>query len=286
MNTATTPLHPTPAPRAAGLWLPAFSLAQRELVRFFRQRNRVIGAIASPLVIWALLGSGLNDAFTLAPINPTTSQTSPDQTVGYLQYFFPGIVMLSLLFTAIFSTISVIEDRKEGFLQAVLVAPIPRLAIVTGKILGGAAIATIQGIFFLILWPLVGPWPGIVAIAATIPVMFLLAAGMTALSFCFAWRTDSTAGFHVIMNLVLMPLWILSGAMFPISTAKLWVKVLMWLNPLTYGHTAFTALITGHRINPSGIPVWVAVLAIAIFTVTAAMLARRIVDQPRKDGSA
>src|SRR5690606_30114401 len=108
------------------------TLWRRELVRFFRQRNRVIGALATPVMFWLMLGSGLNTTFRSA-----TFSDGAASGIGYLEFFYPGTVMLMVLFTAIFSTISVIEDRREGFLQAVLVSPSPRLAIVLGKVLGG-----------------------------------------------------------------------------------------------------------------------------------------------------
>ena len=145
----------------AGLWLPTMTLWQREMVRFFRQRNRVVGAMATPLVFWLLLGFGFQGAFVIR-----------GSDINYLAYFFPGTVVLVIMFTAIFSTISVIEDRREGFLQGVMVAPMPRLSLVLGKVLGGASIATIQGVLFLLLWPLVGSWPGWAATAAAVGVMF------------------------------------------------------------------------------------------------------------------
>src|SRR4051812_29935002 len=135
------------APAAPGVLLPALSLARRELVRFLRQRNRIIGALATPIVFWLLIGAGMGRSFR--------DEGAP-QDYGYLQFFFPGTVLMILLFTAIFSTISIIEDRREGFLQSVLVAPVSRMAIVLGKVLGGAALAFGQGLVFLLLAPLVG----------------------------------------------------------------------------------------------------------------------------------
>ena len=135
-DATSTGVDPADAGDANRLWLATGTLWKREIVRFFRQPFRVIGAVATPLIFWALLGSGFNRSFVMA---------GTDNHVGYLEYFFPGTIILVLLFTAIFSTISVIEDRREGFLQAILVAPIPRLAIVLGKVLGGATIASLQG---------------------------------------------------------------------------------------------------------------------------------------------
>jgi ABC-2 type transport system permease protein len=221
----------------AGPWLAATTLWQRELVRFFRQRNRVVGALATPLVFWALLGSGLNRTFVIRSTEAAPALQNGGEGVGYLAYFFPGMVLLMVLFTAIFSTISVIEDRREGFLQGVLVSPAPRLTIVGGKILGGATIATGQGLVLLLIWPLVGPWPGVGAMLAAVATVFLLAIGLTALGLCIAWPMDSAAGFHAVMNLFLMPMWFLCGAVFPVATAPTWMRVVMQANPLTYGHT-------------------------------------------------
>lgn len=273
------------APVLAGgtnhLVLASWTLWRREMVRFFRQRNRVVGALATPLVFWLLLGSGLNRSFTL-PGAPTDS-------VGYLEYFFPGTMVLVLLFTAIFSTISVIEDRREGFLQAVLVAPIPRLAIVLGKVLGGASIATIQGVIYLALWPLVGAWPGWGAMIGAIGVMFLLATGLTALGLLLAWPMDSTAGFHAVMNLLLMPMWFLCGAVFPIESAPLWMRTIMYFNPLTYGQSAFTATLIGHSggasgwgQSPRGLGIDLALTA--AFTLVAVLAAAWLVTRPRREG--
>src|SRR6267142_3344431 len=120
----------------------ARALAWREIVRFFRQRNRIVGSIGTPLVFWLLFGAGLSSSFRMG--------AGPDQQ-SFLTYFFPGSLLLIVLFTAIFSSISIIEDRREGFLQGVLVTPIPRWAMVLGKVLGGTAIAMVQGIVFLLL---------------------------------------------------------------------------------------------------------------------------------------
>src|SRR5437764_9860538 len=125
---------------------PALSLCHRELVRFLRQRHRIVGALATPIVFWLLIGAGMNRSF----------KSDAPGGENYLHYFFPGTVLMILLFTAIFSTISVIEDRREGFLQGVLVAPVSRRAIVLGKILGGTLLAFGQGLVFLVLAPLVG----------------------------------------------------------------------------------------------------------------------------------
>ncbi len=297
MTNITPPNVTAPAPRAGGVWLPSLTLWHREMVRFFRQRNRVVGALATPLVFWLLLGSGLNRSFTVtAPpaavstpaVMPDPEQQAPTKDgVGYLAYFFPGTLVLILLFTAIFSTISVIEDRREGFLQGVLVAPIARLAVVIGKVLGGASIATIQGLAFVALWPLVGGWPGTLPMLTAVLVIFVLAMGLTALSLCIAWPMDSTAGFHAVMNLFLMPMWFLSGAVFPLHTAPAPMRLVMWANPLTYGQSAVAALLSvDDTVATAAVPVGTAVGVTVVFTVTTVLLAGKLVNRPRKDGTA
>src|SRR5688572_17096062 len=157
---------------------------------------------------------------------------------NYLRYFFPGTVLMILLFTAIFSTISVIEDRREGFLQGVLVAPVSRMSIVLGKVLGGTILAFGQGLIFLVLAPLVGVRLSLAAFALASIIMLIVSFALTALGLCIAWRMNSTQGFHAVMNLFLMPMWFLSGALFPVSGAWRGLQWVMMLNPLTYGLAA------------------------------------------------
>lgn len=231
--------------------LPIFTLWQRELQRFFRQPSRVAGAIGSPLVFWVLIGVGLSSSFKLpggpaatgspsGALSGTLSGALPGSGPGidFLRYFYPGTVALVLLFAAIFSTISVIEDRREGFLQGVLAAPVPRSALAAGKVLGGATLAWIQGLIFLPLAFFAGIRMSFGAVLAAATAMALLSVALTALGFAFAWRVDSTQGFHAVMNLVLVPLWLLSGALFPLSGGPPWLVWVMRANPLTYGVAA------------------------------------------------
>ena len=216
--------------------LTVYTLWRRELTRFFRQPSRIVSAVATPLVFWLLIGSGLSGSFRL-PGGPSD--------VDYMEYYFPGTIVLVLLFAAIFSNISVIEDRREGFLQGVLVAPVARASVVTGKVLGGSTLAWLQGIVFLALAPAAGielTVPGVLAAAG---VLALLAVALSALGFACAWNLDSVQGFHAIMNLVLVPMWLLSGAFFPLSGAPGWLSALMRINPLTYGVAALRWVLYG-----------------------------------------
>ncbi len=212
-----------------GLLLPVMTLCWREVVRFCRQRSRLVGAFVQPLVFWLLLGGGLRASFQPPGAPPGTS---------YVEYVYPGIIAMVLLFTAIFSTISVVEDRREGFLQGVLVAPVSRSSIVLGQTLGGTALAMVQGVLFLFLAPAAGISLTVASILWSVAVMFLVSFGLTSLGLVIAWRLDSTQGFHAIMNLILLPMWVLSGAFFPITGAPTWLAWTMRLNPLTYGMAA------------------------------------------------
>jgi len=208
----------------------AWMLAHREWIRFFRQPFRVIAALGQPILFWILFGTGLHGAFRGA---------TPGE--DFMTFFLPGTTALILLFTAIFATISIIEDRKEGFLQGVLVAPPARWSIVVGKALGGAAIAWAQAMVFLGLALAVGT----VSLNSNwfflVPFLFLSATAITSLGVCFAWPMDSTQGYHAAMNLVLLPMWLLSGAFFPIPMVTENQPVGQWIfhwlmrcNPMTY----------------------------------------------------
>lgn len=203
-------------------------LCWREWIRFFRQRNRVVGALGQPILFWILFGTGMHSAFR-----------SGDQS--FMTYYLPGTLALIVLFTAIFATISIIEDRKEGFLQNVLVAPVPRWTIAAGKIFGGAAIAWVQALIFLALAVAIGSVPWSLTLIGVVLLLAVSSLTLTALGVFFAWPMESTQGFHAIMNLVLMPLWLLSGAFFPIplpaetgSLGQLGMHWVMRLNPVSY----------------------------------------------------
>jgi ABC-2 type transport system permease protein len=201
--------------------LPAATLWQRELVRFWRQKSRVLGVVASPLVFWLLMGYGSND----------------------LARFYAGALVLTVMFSAIFSTISIIEDRREGFLLSMMVSPAPRTSMVLGKILGAATLAWIQGLIFLAFAPLAGVRVGVEQVLLAAAAIFLVSFTLTGLGFVIAWKMDSTSGFHAIMNLLLVPMWMVSGSLFPMATAQGVIRAIMWVNPLTYSISLLNGLL-------------------------------------------
>ena len=234
MATQTAVLSRPVAPTFTGVLLPAFTLWWREIVRFYRQKTRVVGVLASPLVFWVVIGSGFGTSFR-------SGGASGQQ--HYMDYFYPGVLVMIVLFTSIFTMMSVIEDRKEGFLLSVLVAPVPRSAIVLGKVLGGTTLSAIQGMIFLVFAPFAGVHLNPVQVLLVAVVVFLVSFALTALGFAIAWPMDSTQAFHGIINLFLIPLWLLSGALFPMTGASGWIRALMYINPLTYGVEALRILL-------------------------------------------
>lgn len=239
--------------------LPALSLWYREFIRFYRQRDRVVGTLATPLVFWIVIGSGFGASFS--------------SNKSYLEYLFPGTIILSILFTAIFSTITVIEDRREGFLQSVLVAPVPRYVMILGKILGASGIAVLQGGVFLLLAPWIGIKLTIVSYAFCILVLAVISFGLASLGLVIAWRSSSTQGFHAIMNLFLMPMWFLSGAFFPGEGVPAWMQWVIRLNPLTYGVRAFRMCLEGS--TPFHSSMLIAVISAFLIFLLAAFSVRR-----------
>lgn len=268
----------TPATRVAmqrpSPWLAAGTLCWREMLRFFRQRNRIVGAIGQPVLFWLLFGAGLQRSFRLGDADqPGTS---------FLEYYFPGSLMLILLFTAIFATISIIEDRREGLLQAVLIAPCPRWSMVLGKVLGGTLIAMLQGLIFLALALLLKIEMSAPAVVLLTLLMFVSGAALTSLGVVIAWRMDSTQGFHAIMSILLMPMWLLSGAFFPIPTlgnsatwSELGLHWVMRLNPLTYAVAGARRLVVAGPLpeqiwTPSLATCWVVTCLFAVTMFAAA----------------
>lgn len=247
----------------------------REIVRFRRQRSVIIGSFVQPLIFWVLIGWGFRASF-----KPSGMPSGTD----YVQYFYPGVIMLVLLFTAIFATIAVVEDRQAGFLQGVLVAPVSRGAIVAGQALGCTTLALLEGTLFLLLAPFAGIKLSVLAVGVVLVMQFLVAFGLTNLGLIIAWRMDSTQGFHAIMNLILLPIWLLSGALFPSAGTSPVLRWIMTFNPLTYGVAALRwALYLG---EPSAIapgpPIGLSIvimLAFCIGTFWAAMMTAERVRQ-------
>lgn len=258
----------TASPREATTLGAAWTLCRRELTAFFRQRSRVLAAIITPLFLWVMLGMGMGSSFQW-------EYGGGD----FRAYFFPGIVVFSVVFAGIYSSISTILDRQKGFLQSVVVAPISRVSIVMGKVLGGTLIALIEGSILLLFAPIAGIPTGPLELGLAVLVLALLSLAMTGMGFLFAWKIDSVQGYHAIMNLILMPLWLLSGAFFPKAGAADWVQVAMYCNPLHYGLSALRHVLWLHDDSVrSALPdLWLCLgVTFACAVVTIAFAARSV----------
>ena len=271
----------SPDSSLASRLVPVLTLAQRELQRFFRQRSRLIGALGQPLVFWLLFGAGFQGSFRMG------SGGAEASAMSFQEYFLPGAAMMIVLFSSIFATISVIQDRNEGFLQGVLVSPIPRMSFVLGKLLGGTALALLQAMLFLLVAPALqfvglapamswglglGQWLGVALFLA------ITAFGLTGFGFLFAWKLDSIQGFHAIMSVLLMPMWLVSGAFFP-APASGWLRYVILANPLSYGLAGMRRIMSPGaawtELPSLGMCVFVTVLFGAVCLALATWMTRR-----------
>lgn len=230
------------------------------MIRFRRDRTQIAGSLARPVLWLVVLGMGLGSAFPGFGRMP------------YTTYLFPGIVAMNLLYGAFLSAISIIWDREFGFLKEILVAPIPRASIALGKAASGATIACLQGSMVFLFLPLLGlrvePWRFLLAL----PVMFLIAFPLTAMGLLLASRMTSFEGFGTLANFVVMPMFFLSGAVFPLDSAPGALRLLGAFNPMTYGVDLLRGVFYGNLTHPallsggvqvgfSTLAIWGAVLA-------------------------
>ena len=203
-----------------------YTIWLRELTTFFRERTRIVAMLAQPILYLLIVGVGITSGMTL---------NHAPGGLNYLKFIYPGTIAMSTLFTSIFSAMSIIWDREFGFLKEVLVAPVPRWAVAIGKSLGGATVAVLQSIILIAMAPFVGITLSPTVVLWLLVLAFLMSLGMTSMGVVFAAQMESMQGFQMVMNFLVMPLFFLSGGMFPINTAPAWMKALMYIDPLTYG---------------------------------------------------
>lgn len=248
----------------------ALALAGREVRRLARQPLRIAVAIATPAMMWLFIASGFASS-----IRPETIGGPDGGTLSL--YLLPGMASLVILFNAIFASISLIEDRHQGFLQAVLVSPAPRWSMAVGKLLGGGVLGFAQGLVLLAFSPLVGAELDLAGMLAAALALACLSLGITGLGLAAAWKVDSASGFHGVMNLVFMPMWLLSGAIFPVDGASGWLRALVMVNPLAWCQHAVGAGLEG-RIDAIALSLSVA------FAVAGVLLAMLTMGQERGQG--
>jgi ABC-2 type transport system permease protein len=206
----------------------------RQLKRYFRSKARMFGSLAKPILFLVALGFGFGPIFQKAGGG------------NYIEFLAPGIIAMSILFTAMFNGIDVIWDRQFGFLKETLVAPVSRYKIMIGRTLGGATVAMIQGILVFIISLFIGfRVTNLYMILVAFVFMFLIAMLFTALGTAIASRLEDMQGFPLIMNFIIMPLFFLSGALFPIDSLPSALKLVTQLNPLSYGVDGIRGALTG-----------------------------------------
>ena len=201
----------------------------RDILRYWRDRWRLVASLAQPLLFLIVFGSGLSSSLGSGTLFGARGGLS------YIQFMYPGIIGMSILFTAIFGAMSIVWDREFGFLKEVLVAPIDRWAVAVGKALGGTTQAMIQGLILLVLAPFVGVKLSVLTVLAIIPLAAVLAFGLASFGVMLASMMKSLQGFQVVMNFLMMPMFFLSGALFPLTGLPGWMTVLTRLDPASYG---------------------------------------------------
>lgn len=199
-----------------------YGLWYREILRYWREKSRIISSLILPLLWLLVFGAGMR-GIELAGVQ------------SYQTYIFPGIVAMTLLFTSVWSGISIIWDREFGFFKEIMVAPVSRTSVVIGKALGGGTSALIQGFILLPLSFLVGVHLSPISFLILIPTMVLMSIGLVCIGLLIASMITSMEGFNFIMSLVIMPMFFTSGALFPLDSAPDWLRSFSYANPLTYG---------------------------------------------------
>ena len=201
-----------------------YTIWLREFKRYFRAKERIIGSLAMPLLWFLIFGMGLGSSISFTGVD-----------VNYFSFIVPGIISMSLLFTSLFSGVSVIWDREFGFLKEMLVAPISRISIVIGKALGGATTALIQSLLILTIAVILGWNVSVTSLLFLIPLIPIISIGFVSLGLTMASLMQSTEGFQLIMNFIVMPMFFLSGALFPLNSLPEWLRVITYADPMMYG---------------------------------------------------
>ena len=250
---------------------PIYVICLREFIKFFREKSRLLGTLARPVLWLFVVGNGMS------------SLIKPQAGFSYLQFIFPGMIGMTILFSSIFSSISIVWDREFGFMKEMLVAPISRLSIVIGKALSGTLISVAQAIIILILTPLLGIHLTIMQFIEITAVATLVSFCITSMGILIAARLTSFDGFNIIMNFLVMPMFFLSGAMYPVSSMPPALRQLTHINPLTYGIDAFKHVLLKNGTPPLGPEFPLALDLLLVTAVSVVMLTLAALSFRRKE---
>jgi ABC-2 type transport system permease protein len=243
-----------------------YVIVLREFKRFFRQRGRLVVTISRPFLWLFIVGSGF------------TRLVGGAAGVDYIQFILPGIVGMTILFSAVFSTISVVWDREFGFLREMLVAPVSRVTIVFGKLLSGTALSVFQGGALLFIAPFLGIKVGVGGYAAMLALMVLVALSITAFGLFVASFLTSLEGFNVIMNFIVLPMFFLSGALYPVAALPAPLRVFSYINPLSYGVDAFKHVLLPGNVSVE-FPLYVDAAFLAAFATAFTFLSASVFER-------
>lgn len=232
------------------------ALSRRELIRQVRQPTRIIASIATPLLIWLFIVGGFAGA--VGEVGGGRSSLTA--------YTIPGMASLTVMFASIFASISLIQDRHEGVLRAAMVSPAPGWSIALSKVGAGSVLALLQGLVVLLALPVLGVPLSVGGVLGAVIALGCVSAALIGLGLALAWIVDSTQGFHGVMNALLMPMWLLSGAVFPVEEAAGWMRVITLLNPLSWAHSAMRGSL-GMSDSGGMTLAWSITLGFAIFGV-------------------
>jgi len=224
---SVTPAQPATVDTRMASLRAIYIIWYRDVLRYWRDRWRLVASLAQPLLFLVVFGSGLSSSLGGA--------FGRGSGLSYIQFIYPGIIGMSILFTAIFGAMSIVWDREFGFLKEVLVAPIDRWAVAIGKALGGTTQAMVQGLILLVLAPLVGVKLSVLTVVELLPLAAVLAFGLASFGVAIASMMKSLQGFQVVMNFLLMPIFFLSGALFPLTNLPGWMTLLTRADPASYG---------------------------------------------------
>lgn len=210
-----------------------YVIVSREFKKFLREKGRLVSTIARPLIWLFMVGGGMSRLVT------------PSMELPYMQFIFPGILGMTILFSSIFSSISIIWDKEFGFMKEILVAPVSRFSIVMGKALSGTVLSTIQAVIILCLFPFLDIKLGLAEVLGTVGICVIISFCISSLGIVIATFYESLESFSVIMNFIVMPMFFLSGAMYPVKTLPKVFMTITWLNPFTYGIDALKHTLLG-----------------------------------------
>lgn len=269
-------------------WNTIWVLWRRDLLHYWRNRVRAVVGLTMPMIWLFVFGGGMSASFSRG------AQNFNMPGVDYTQFIFPGVIAMSLIFNAIFSALDTVKDKEFGFLKEILVAPVPRSTIVFGRSLGAASTAAIQATLILMLAPFVGVHLPMMTVVALMPTIWIVALSLAAIGILLAAAFDNQEGFQFVVNFVNMPMFFLSGALFPLAQLPGWMEILVRLNPASYAVDAMRRIVlsgqglSSNMVNQlsftlfgKNLSLWFDLTVLVVFSLSLIMIAAWRFSRPR-----